>query len=151
MRRIDFTPEIRRRAKSLVPKSKDAPPQRSRRNMFAVRASARITAAHSPLPMKFCILSVLAVISTAATAQQAPPKPQPAPPTDLEWLLQHPILPPKLTVLEAQAYCEPKVPRMPQVKSLAEWQAFADQTRRDVLDKIVFRGALPKQWRDAQT
>lgn len=40
---------------------------------------------------------------------------------------------------------------MPKVKSLTEWQSFADQTRRDVLDKIVFRGALAKQWRDAKT
>src|SRR6185436_19909453 len=99
----------------------------------------------------FFVIVLIAGISSAASAQQAPAKTQPPPPTDLEMLLQHPILPPKLAVEEAQAYCEPKVPRMPEVKSLDEWQAFADQTRRDVLDKIVFRGALAKQWRDAKT
>lgn len=40
---------------------------------------------------------------------------------------------------------------MPQVTSREEWAAFASKTRRDVLDKVVFRGALAKQWRDAQT
>jgi hypothetical protein len=40
---------------------------------------------------------------------------------------------------------------MPQVTTLAEWQAFADRTRHDALEKVVFRGALAKQWRDAQT
>jgi hypothetical protein len=40
---------------------------------------------------------------------------------------------------------------MPAVKTLTEWQAFADATRRDALDRVVFRGALAKQWRDAKT
>ena len=40
---------------------------------------------------------------------------------------------------------------MPKVTSLNEWKAFADKTRSEVLDKIVFRGVLAKQWRDAKT
>ena len=63
------------------------------------------------------------------------------PPGDLDALLQHAILPGGLPVTEAQNYCEPKVPRMPVVKNLAQWQALADQMRRDALEKVVFRGA----------
>jgi hypothetical protein len=76
---------------------------------------------------------------------------QTPPPTDLEALLQHAILAPKQTIEEAQAYCEPKVPRMPKVTTLDEWKTFAGKTRAEVLDKIVFRGALAKQWREAKT
>jgi hypothetical protein len=73
------------------------------------------------------------------------------PPGDLDALLQHAILPGGLPVTEAQNYCEPKVPRMPVVKNLAQWQTLADQMRRDALEKVVFRGALSRQWRDAKT
>jgi len=98
--------------------------------------------------MKTVLTFLLTAASIASLAQQPAPGPFPS---DLESLLQHPILPPNLPVTEAQSYCEPKVARMPQVKTLAEWQAFADQTRRDVLEKIVFRGAPAKKWRDART
>jgi hypothetical protein len=101
--------------------------------------------------MKTTLMLLLAGLGTAAFSQPAAQKPQPPPPSDLELLLKHPILAPNLPLQEVQAYCEPKVPRMPKVSSLAEWQSFADQTRRDVLDKVVFRGALAKQWRDAKT
>jgi hypothetical protein len=90
-------------------------------------------------------IPLLVCLCTGAFAQPA------APPSDLELLLKHPILAPNQSLQEVQAYYEPKVPRMPKVNSLAEWKTFADQTRRDVLDKIVFRGALAKQWRDAKT
>lgn len=97
--------------------------------------------------MKSAITLLLAALSVPLLAQ----KPAPPPPSDLEVMLQHAILPADLPARESQLFCDPKVPRMPKVKSLAEWQAFADQTRRDVLDKIVFRGALAKEWRDAKT
>ena len=94
--------------------------------------------------MKPTFTLILAALSLPLLAQK------PAP-SDLELLLQHAILPADLPVRESLLFCDPKVTRMPKVKSLTEWQAFADQTRRDVLDKIVFRGALAKQWRDAKT
>ncbi|MDZ4406043.1 hypothetical protein [Prosthecobacter sp.] len=96
--------------------------------------------------MKRLLLPIVVASCVSALAQKAAP-----PQSDLEVLLQHMILPSNLPVSEAQAFCEAKVPRMPKVTSLAEWQTFANETRRDVLDKIVFRGALAKQWRDAKT
>ncbi len=97
--------------------------------------------------MKPTFILLLGALSLPLWAQ----KPAPAAPTGLDALLQHPILPKDLFLTEVQGYCEPKVPRMPKVTTLDEWKAIENQTRRDVLDKIVFRGALAQQWRDAKT
>jgi hypothetical protein len=101
-------------------------------------------------PPKIHAVLLFSVVGLYAFAEKPAVKPAP-PPSDLEQLLQHAILPANLPVTEVQAYCEPRVPRMPVVKTLAEWESFTEQTRRDVLDKVVFRGALAKQWRDAKT
>lgn len=71
--------------------------------------------------------------------------------SDIAALLQHQIIDPALPLAEVQAYTESQVPLMPQVKSLAEWERFAEQTRRDVLEKVVFRGEAARQWREAKT
>lgn len=97
------------------------------------------------------ILFVCGGLSLAQKPVAAPAKPVPSPPTDLELLLQHPVLNPGQAVADAQAWCEPRVPRMPAVRTLAEWQAHADKTRAAVLGQIIFRGELAKQWRDANT
>lgn len=76
---------------------------------------------------------------------------QTPPATDLEELLAHPILEKGQPERESRSFCDPKVPRMPKLTTLDEWKAFADKTRRDALENIVFRGALAKQWRDAKT
>ena len=76
---------------------------------------------------------------------------QTPPPSDLEVLLARPILEKGQPERESRAFCDPKVPRMPKLTTLDEWKAFVDKTRREVLENIVFRGALAKQWRDAKT
>ncbi len=76
---------------------------------------------------------------------------QTPPPPDLEALLSHPILEKGQPERESRAFCDTKVPRMPKLTTLDEWKTFADKTRRDALENIVFRGALAKQWRDAKT
>jgi hypothetical protein len=76
---------------------------------------------------------------------------QTAAPTDLAALLARPILAPTLPLAEVRAYTASRVPAMPAVTTLAEWKNFADRTRRDVLEKIVFRGDTARAWRDAKT
>ena len=68
----------------------------------------------------------------------------------VQTLLQHPIVGPDLALAEVQAYTERRVPRMPDVKSVKQWNALADKTRRDVLDKVVFRGEAAN-WRKEKT
>lgn len=70
---------------------------------------------------------------------------------DVAALLQHPIIDAGLPLKEVQDFCEARVPVMPKVNSAGEWQRIAEQMRRDVLDKIVFRGEAAKQWREAKT
>jgi hypothetical protein len=53
----------------------------------------------------------------------------------------------QLPLKEVQRFCDARVPRMPKVSTRAEWQAFANRTRKDVLDNVVFQGSA-SQWRD---
>jgi len=62
--------------------------------------------------------------------------------------LAEPMLPPGLPLREMKAFIEPRIVALPQPKDLEEWQATAARLRRDVLEKIVFRGAA-QRWRDA--
>src|SRR5690349_6333657 len=66
---------------------------------------------------------------------------------DVRQLLQHHIIGPDLGQTEAAAFCEKRVPRMPVVKSAAEWQKEAKRIPRDVLAKVVFRGPEARRWR----
>ena len=66
-------------------------------------------------------------------------------------LLSRPILETGTPLAEVQAFTEARVLAMPAVTTLDAWRKFADRTRRDVLEKIVFRGELARQWRDAKT
>ncbi len=94
----------------------------------------------------FCCLAPLAaalalVVAVSVRADTA----------EVTALLSHPIIDPALPLAEVQAFTEQRVPAMPPVTTLAAWEQFANRTRRDVLDKIVFRGDTARQWRDAKT
>src|SRR5438445_10441209 len=69
---------------------------------------------------------------------------------EMEALLGREIIGPRRTLLEVQDYTEAKVPRMPAVSSASEWDAYAQRLRRDVLDRVVYRGEA-RTWRDAKT
>ena len=66
-----------------------------------------------------------------------------------DWLAK-PILAPDQPLHEVQEYCESRVPPMPQVSSVEEWERFAEKSRRRVLNNVVFRGAAG-QWRELET
>ena len=68
----------------------------------------------------------------------------------LKEILARPILDASVPQSEVEKFCDARVPRMPQVKTAAEWEAIATKLRADVLEKMVFRGEAVK-WRDAQT
>ena len=65
-------------------------------------------------------------------------------------LLRQSIIGPDVALAEVQSFTEGRVPRMPEVKSVAEWESVATQLRRDILDKVVFRGEAAK-WRREKT
>ncbi len=68
----------------------------------------------------------------------------------LDEALRRPILAPKDSLSEVQRYCEKHVVRMPDIRSREQWAGEAERIRRDVLDKVVFRGEAA-EWRAAKT
>ena len=52
-----------------------------------------------------------------------------------------------LALEEVRVFNETRVPDMPRVRTAAEWQAKAAQMRKDVLDKVIFRGSAAA-WRN---
>ena len=52
---------------------------------------------------------------------------------------------------EVQAFCESRVPDVPNFKKPDEWLKESNRIRNEVLDKIVFRGKQAKQWRTAKS
>jgi hypothetical protein len=66
-----------------------------------------------------------------------------------DWLVK-PILAPNQPLHEVQEYCESRVPPMPQVSSVEEWERFAEKSRQRVFDNVVFRGEAAK-WRELKT
>jgi len=54
--------------------------------------------------------------------------------------LGSPLIDSAIPLQEIQDYIDARIPRMPQVRSAAEWQAYADHARQQVLDHVVFRG-----------
>lgn len=64
--------------------------------------------------------------------------------------LDRPIAGPTQTVAEVRAFAERRVPPMPVVKTAREWNRAAERLRRELLERIVFRGKAA-QWRDAKT
>lgn len=68
----------------------------------------------------------------------------------LKGWLEKPILGKGLTQSEAVAICESKFPKMPAVKSAAEWDEFAKKTRERMFSEVILKGAA-REWRDAAT
>jgi hypothetical protein len=88
------------------------------------------------------LLPVLLALSFASLSPAAEP-------TDLQVILTHSILPSSLPLQEVVAYTESRVLSMPDVKSVAEWEKYANQYRQGMLDRVVFRGEAAK-WREAK-
>lgn len=71
--------------------------------------------------------------------------------TALQPLLARRVLAQETTEREIERFSTKRVPEMPSPKTAAEWDATASRLRRDVLEKVIFRGAQARQWRDAKT
>ena len=65
-------------------------------------------------------------------------------------LLARSIIDSNLPLAEIQAYTESRVPVMPEVSSVVEWQKAARKMRQETLDKVVFRGEAAN-WRKQKT
>ena len=59
---------------------------------------------------------------------------------DVQALLARPIIGPRQARLELEEHVRPRIPTLPPFGTTAEWEKYAAGIRRDVLDKVVFRG-----------
>src|SRR5436190_23757830 len=73
-----------------------------------------------------------------------------AEPPDLMALAGKEIIGPNLTLEQTQNYASARVPAMPEVKSVAQWEALANKMRQETLERVVFRGEAAR-WRDVNT
>ncbi len=92
-----------------------------------------------------CTLSLL-ILGTAGTFTPKAPAGEPTP----AQILGRRILAADEPLREVQAFTESRVPPMPEVRSVEEWERHADRMRRETLEKVVFRGEAAT-WRDAET
>ncbi len=88
----------------------------------------------------WCVLLLSPVLSSAIRAAE---------PSPLEAALSREIIGPRQSLLDVQDHIESRLPRMPSAKSVAEWEKHSQRIRRDVLDRVVFRGEAVV-WRDAK-
>jgi dienelactone hydrolase len=68
----------------------------------------------------------------------------------LREFLSRQIISPDLVMMEVERFCDTRVPRMPRVTSVEEWEKHAKQLRRDVLERVALRGQAAK-WAKAKT
>jgi hypothetical protein len=86
------------------------------------------------------LLALIVVQSCALAADEA----------TLAKALAHSVIDPGVPQAEVERFVESRVPKMPTVKSSAEWARYAEKMRGDTLDKVVFRGRAA-EWRAMKT
>src|SRR4051794_40277855 len=69
--------------------------------------------------------------------------------TPVEQALAREVIGPRQALLDLQQYLQPRIPRLPAVRTAAGWDVYARRIRGEVLDRVVFRGEARK-WRDAR-
>ena len=100
----------------------------------------------SPSPGTLTIL--LLVASTIHSKE--PPRQENTPDDFLFEFLAQPILTTETTQLEVKAFVQRRIPVMPIVKTVPEWNTFSTTMRQQLLDDVVFRGEAAR-WRTATT
>lgn len=88
---------------------------------------------------RLCEVLLVLVVSGSVAAEET---------SGVKGALAHRIIDPQLPLEEVQAYTESRVLPFPDVRSLEEWERFAEQARQNALDRVVFRGEAAR-WRDA--
>ncbi len=69
---------------------------------------------------------------------------------DLLKILKREVVSSRQAQVDSEEYLDSKVPRLPKFTSAKKWQATITQLRRDILDKVVFRGQAA-EWRQQKT
>lgn len=113
---------------------------------FLVGVGAALAAESSRQPAK--IEKSPAKVETPVKTEKSAKTEKPA--SAIKVLLSREIIGQALPLAEVQAFCEARVPLMPKVSTVAEWEAQASRIRAGMFDRVVFCGEAAK-WRDAPT
>lgn len=89
-------------------------------------------------------------LATAANPEPSAPVAPAIKLSSITIALGSPLIDPAIPLQEIQDFIDARIPRMPDVRSAAEWQAYADRARQRVLDQVVFRGEAAA-WRRQPT
>ena len=73
--------------------------------------------------------------------------PDPLTEADIGKALNEKIIGPDLALEEVRVFNESRVPEMPRVRTADEWKTKAAEYRKNILDKVIFRGSAAK-WRN---
>jgi hypothetical protein len=114
---------------------------------FFLPSSASFLARHfshrvhreAAMPRLLILVATLAFTASALADEKA----------DVKSLLEQRIIEPELPTREARDFTAARIPPMPEVKTVAEWEQYAQRMRQETLNRVVFRGEAAK-WRDAQ-
>jgi hypothetical protein len=87
------------------------------------------------------VVSGMVLVFAAATIARAADEAQ------ISAALARPVLELGQPLREIKAFIEPRIPKLQSFSDRAEWEKYAAQVRRDMLDQIVFRGSAAR-WRD---
>jgi dienelactone hydrolase len=68
----------------------------------------------------------------------------------LKAVLAAPILKPGQPLEEVELFCESRIPTVPKLTTVEEWNRYADRSRRQTLDRVIFRGEAVR-WKQAPT
>jgi hypothetical protein len=93
-----------------------------------------------------CNLFVMSAFLTVIAAAAKPANG--ADVAEIQTLLKRDIVGADLAMTEVQWYCDERVPPMPDVRTVEQWEQTAARMRATVLERIVYRGEAA-QWRDA--
>jgi len=66
---------------------------------------------------------------------------------DVSELLARPIIDPELSADEIREFTQSRILPMPDVKSVAAWEDYAERMRKETLERVVFRGEAAR-WRE---
>ncbi|HEV3167964.1 MAG TPA: acetylxylan esterase [Isosphaeraceae bacterium] len=96
------------------------------------------------------VRTLVVVSGLIAAGASAPVVAADDPSEAVESWLKHPILSQEQALAEVQRFTEDRVPKMPDVTSIDEWEHFANRKRAETLENVIFRGKAAA-WRDAKT
>lgn len=68
----------------------------------------------------------------------------------IDSLLTFPLIDAAVPQEQVERFCEAKVARVPVTESTEQWQTAVEQWRKDMFDKVIFRGQA-RQWRELPT